>query len=454
MSVSRELATAEVRHQPSLSPTPAIIATIGGLVSGKFTASLLSSTADPGVEVVGGQEERKVRVKVKEEKEEEEKGEEETMRCQLHVGGMTCASCVAAIEKHVGRVVGVAGCTVALMASRAEVEYLASLTSPAALAASVTALGFPCTVLEQEQEGLVEVVVKGMTCSSCVHTIQSKVEAMAGVISCTVSLTTERGKVRFDPSRLGPRDVVEAIAALGFNATVAVRGERHNYGHRQEIRKWRSSFFVSLVFGLPCMVIMMYFMVEMGREEHRHEEDCCLLGIPGLSLENTLLFLLSTPVQFVGGRHFYLQAWAAVRHGSTNMDVLVVLATTISYLYSCAVVVASMAMQDTTSPMTFFDTPPMLFVFISLGRWLEHIAKAKTSDALAKLLSLKATEAVVVEVGEGGEVLGEKVVAVELVHRGDVVRVLPGSKVPVDGKVVAGESRWGTFSPHHLSSVH
>uniref|UniRef100_A0A8C6FNZ7 Copper-transporting ATPase 2 n=1 Tax=Moschus moschiferus TaxID=68415 RepID=A0A8C6FNZ7_MOSMO len=363
-----------------------------------------------------------------------------TKKCFLQISGMTCASCVSNIERNLQKEPGILSVLVALMAGKAEVKYNPEVIQPLEIAKLVQDLGFEAAVMEDYtgSDGDLELMITGMTCASCVHNIESKLRRTDGITYASVALATSKAHVKFDPEIIGPRDIVKLIEEIGFHASLAQRiPSAHHLDHKVEIKQWKNSFLCSLVFGIPVMGLMIYMLIP-SREPQATVLDHSV--IPGLSIVNLIFFILCTFVQFLGGWYFYVQAYKSLRHGVANMDVLIVLATSIAYVYSLVILVVAVAEKAERSPVTFFDTPPMLFVFIALGRWLEHVVKSKTSEALAKLMSLQATEATVVTLGEDNVIIREEQVPMELVQRGDIIKVVPGGKFPVDGKVLEGNT--------------
>lgn len=383
---------------------------------------------------------------------------------------MSCVKCVNRIEDQLMKVDGIHGVQVSLLTEKAEIKYNPEYLIPSQVSTLISNLGFGAKLLENEnneKNGIitVELFIEGMTCSSCVYKVEKELKKLKGITEVSVTLMTSRGRFKYEKSgQTGTRDIINRINELGFKASLVSSESKSSLlatSHRKAIKRWRNSFILSVVFGLPSMLAMfvfMFFMPSMDSNESKKMSNATnssdkminpnhhgmmsqqFMLIPGLNLENLLMFIFCTPVQIFGGRHFYKNAYLSLREGSTNMDVLIALATTIAYVYSLIVLIVAMIMQSSFSPTTFFDTPPMLMIFVSLGRWLEHVAKGKTSEALSKLLSLQALEGCLVTLDQNGNIISEQVIDANLLKRGDVIKIVPGSKIPVDGRVIQGQS--------------
>lgn len=369
---------------------------------------------------------------------------EHVEKCTFAVEGMTCASCVQYIERNVAKIEGVHSVVVALIAAKAEVIYDNRLTSADAIGEHMTEeLGYKATLLDSmganSNYNKIQLIIGKLSTENDATRIESHVLSKAGVDSCNVSIATSMALVEFSPQIVGPRDIINVIESLGFTADLATRDDQiKRLDHSEDVEKWRNTFLISLVCGVPVMIIMIIFHWILHTPMHPEKQTP--IFTPALSLDNFLLLILCTPVQIFGGRYFYAASWKAIKHGNANMDVLIVLATTISYTYSIVVLLLAIVFKWPSSPMTFFDVPPMLIVFIALGRMLEHKAKGKTSEALSKLMSLQAKEATLVTMDSEGRLTSEKGINIELVQRDDLIKVVPGAKVPVDGVVINGKS--------------
>lgn len=275
-----------------------------------------------------------------------------------------------------------------------------------------------------------------MTCSACTNTVESGLSAVPGITSVAVSLATETCTVNFDRSIITPREMVEHIEDMGFDAILSDQQDAtqlQSLTRMKEVMEWRTRFLWSLTFAIPV-----FFLHMIGPRIPGIKDALAFRLFSAIYLGDVLAFLIATPAQFWIGARFYKNAYKSLKHGSATMDVLIVLGTSAAYFYS--VLVMFFALFNTTPdyrPHLFFETSTMLLMFVSLGRYLENKAKGKTSAALTDLMALAPSMATIYT---DAACTQEKKIATELVEVGDIVKIVPGEKVPADGTLVKGSS--------------
>ena len=263
--------------------------------------------------------------------------------------------------------------------------------------------------------------ISGMTCAACVRRVEKALGGVDGVRAASVNLATGKATVEYDPASVRLEGLVGAVEGVGYG--VVGEEEPADDVRAREYRGLRRDFLVAVALTALIVIGSLSYMVGL--------EAPVSMGWLNLGL-----LALATPVQFWAGRRFYRGAWGALRHGSADMNTLVVVGTSAAYLYSAVAAVAPQLFGGMGTDV-YFDTSSLIITLILLGRLLEARAMGRTSEAIKRLAGLEAKTARVVRGHAPGE---EMDVPVEDVVVGDVVVVRLGEKVPVDGVVVSGES--------------
>jgi Cu+-exporting ATPase len=361
--------------------------------------------------------------------------EQETIKEEsFNVGGMTCAACVRTIESYLGNQEGIHKVSVNLITEKANVKYLTNQISSDTIIEHIADVGFEASLISDTPVGIVNLDISGMTCSACVNAIEGYIGSLDGVADIKVSLGLDQAKIRLDNTKIGIRDLVAEIEKIGYGAKLRKsQSQLDQLSKKDDIIHWRNRLIFSSIFTLPFLYIMvaMFFFLE-------NFATLRIETIYGMTLESFIGLIFATPIQFWVGKDFYRKAYSSVRHGSATMDVLVVMGTSAAYFYSIFVIIYRLYFPIFPRDV-YFETSAFLFTFISLGKYLEARAKGRTSEAIQNLIALQPTKARMVEYDDKGSG-SEKMIDSKLIQVNDIVKVIPGEKIPVDGEIVEGYS--------------
>ncbi|HLC64555.1 MAG TPA: heavy metal translocating P-type ATPase [Candidatus Nanoarchaeia archaeon] len=340
----------------------------------------------------------------------------------IKISGMHCASCANRIEKSLKKVKGVKEASVNFASEKAMVEYNESATSRKALEQTVEKTGYK-VISEEPNVSMLKLRVIGMDNPHCVATINGGLERLKGVISKEL-LVTEKATITYNPSLVTPQKIKDTISSLGYKPVEAEAVDTEKIEREKEIRDLKIRTAVAVSLSIPLLYISMI-------------STFFNLPLPSFIENNHAIvqFLLATPVMIAGSIFFTRGFSAVIKSKTATMDTLVALGTGTAYIYSLAIsIMIWLGNENYSHDNLYFEVAALLIAFILLGKYLEAITKGKTSEAIKKLLGLKAKTAIVVRNKKEVEIPIEQVV------KGDIIVVKPGQKIPVDGIVIDGHS--------------
>ena len=331
----------------------------------------------------------------------------------LPITGMTCAACVGHVSHALEDVPGVEDVLVNLATENATLTLGENSPPLRALADAVEDAGYGVRTQKAS------LAIGGMTCAACVSHVESALTGVEGVADASVNLATERASVEYVPGLTGISDLRYAVEDSGYSITAVGGDESDDALATGDTAALKRKFVFSLAVSAGIMALM---------------------AVPGLADRlpfdvDLLLLALATPVQFWAGRQFYVSAWSAAKHLTSNMNTLIVIGTSAAYLYSAAVTLFGQAtFFEGQSTGTYFETSAAIIGLVLLGRFLESRAKRRTSNAILTLIRLQPRSARVIRNGQYVDTPIDDIVV------GDLILVRPGEKLPVDGVVEEGTS--------------
>lgn len=337
----------------------------------------------------------------------------ETKQVVLPVTGMTCANCVATIERNVKKLDGVASAAVNLASERATVIYDPNLMNVDGIVARVRKAGYDVA------SGEAEIALKRLSESADAARLEKLLAKTEGILEASVNLAAEKVLVKYIPTILSQKEIRETIQNAGFDLIAAGEGVEDVEGQARaaEIRHQRNLLITGIAFTLPLFILSML-----------HDFSLLPMSIMEARWFVYVLWALATPVQFYVGWQYYVGAYKALRNKSANMDVLIAMGSSVAYLYSIPVALGLLPGH------AYFETSAVIITLVRLGKFLEAKAKGGTSEAIKKLMGLQAKSARVIRNGTEQDIPIAEVVV------GDQLIIRPGEKFPVDGVIIEGRT--------------